>query len=155
MAGASSWSVDLESYALAYDFKFVALRYFNASGAMLGGSTPRGEDHEPETHLIPLIFQVALGQREQLSVFGDDYPTPDGTAIRDYIHIEDLGAAHLLALQHLRNGGDCEFINLGNGAGYSVLEVIEMARVISGKKTSREDGTASGRRSVALDCKSR
>lgn len=128
----------LESYVGAYDFKFVALRYFNASGAMQAGSTPslasaKGEDHDPETHLIPLIFQVALGQREHISVFGEDYPTPDGTAIRDYIHIEDLGAAHLLALQHLRNGGDSEFINLGNGAGYSVLEVIEMARKISGK----------------------
>jgi UDP-glucose 4-epimerase len=129
----------LESYARAYDFKFVALRYFNAAGAMLAGSTPRGahalgEDHEPETHLIPLILQVALGQREFISVFGSDYPTPDGTAIRDYIHIEDLGQAHLLALQHLRGGGESEFINLGNGAGYSVLEVIETARQISGKE---------------------
>jgi UDP-glucose 4-epimerase len=124
----------LESYDRAYDFKFVALRYFNAAGAMQGGSTPRGEDHDPETHLIPLVLQVALGQRSHISVFGNDYPTPDGTAIRDYIHIEDLGAAHLQALEHLRNGGDSEFINLGNGAGYSVLEVIEAARVISGQE---------------------
>jgi UDP-glucose 4-epimerase len=128
----------LESYDRAYDFKFVALRYFNAAGAMPGdvqaGSTPRGEDHDPETHLIPLILQVALDQREQISVFGSDYPTPDGTAIRDYIHIEDLGQAHLLALEHLRRGGQSEFINLGNGAGYSVLEVIEMVRKVSGQE---------------------
>lgn len=123
----------LESYERAHDFRFVALRYFNASGAMIGGDVPRGEDHDPETHLIPLIMQVALGQREQIAVFGSDYPTPDGTAIRDYIHIEDLGQAHLQALEYLRGGGACEFVNLGNGAGYSVLEVVEAVRRVSGK----------------------
>src|SRR5690606_9127190 len=85
----------LDSYDRAHGLTFVALRYFNASGAIVDGSTPRGEDHDPETHLIPLIMQVALGQRSHISVFGEDYPTPDGTAIRDYIHIEDLGQAHL------------------------------------------------------------
>jgi len=114
--------------------KFVALRYFNAAGAMTDGSTPRGEDHDPETHLIPLVMQVALGRREHIAVFGDDYPTPDGTAIRDYIHISDLSQAHLLALEYLRKGGDSEFVNLGNGSGYSVKEVVEAARKITGEK---------------------
>ena len=123
----------LEAFDMAHDMKFVALRYFNASGAMVGGSTPRGEDHDPETHLIPLVLQVALGQRENIAIFGSDYPTPDGTAIRDYIHIEDLGQAHQQALEYLRNGGDSQFINLGNGAGYSVLEVVETARQVTGK----------------------
>jgi len=124
----------LEAFDLAHNMKFVALRYFNASGASVSGSTPRGEDHDPETHLIPLVLQVALGQREKIAIFGEDYPTPDGTAIRDYIHIEDLGQAHHQALEYLRNGGDSQFINLGNGAGYSVLEVVETARQVTGKE---------------------
>ena len=124
----------LESFDVAHEMKFVALRYFNAAGAVVGGSTLRGEDHDPETHLIPLIIQVALGQREQISVFGSDYSTPDGTAIRDYIHISDLGQAHGLALDYLRGGEDSQFINLGNGSGYSVLEVIEAVRKVSGKE---------------------
>ena len=119
----------LASYDAAYDLKFVALRYFNACGAS-GGC---GEDHTPETHLIPLILFAAQGKRDSIAIFGDDYPTPDGTAIRDYIHIADLSQAHLLALTHLRNGGNSELINLGNGGGYSVKEVLEAARKVTGK----------------------
>jgi UDP-glucose 4-epimerase len=114
----------LRAYDDAYGLKFVALRYFNAAGA----TKDRGEDHEPESHLIPNVLAVALGKRDYVSVFGGEYPTPDGTAIRDYIHISDLGAAHVLALDWLRKGGESKCINLGNGQGYSVMEVIEMAR---------------------------
>jgi UDP-glucose 4-epimerase len=117
----------LASYDFAYGLKFVALRYFNASGA----TSSRGELHVPETHLLPNVMAAALGQIPAVSVFGADYPTPDGTAIRDYIHIADLGAAHILALEHLRAGKPSERINLGNGQGYSVLEVIETARRIT------------------------
>lgn len=135
----------LESFDHAHEFKFVALRYFNACGAMIAGETVLGEDHDPETHLIPLIMQAALRQREHITVFGSDYPTPDGTAIRDYIHIEDLGQAHLLALDYLREGGDSQFVNLGNGTGYSVLEVIEAVRRISGKEiTVKMEGRRAG-----------
>lgn len=119
----------LIDYDRAYGLKYVALRYFNASGA----SEKYGEDHDPETHLIPLVLQTAQGKREYISIFGDDYPTDDGTAVRDYIHISDLSQAHFLALEHLRKGGGSEFINLGNGSGYSVEEVIEAARKITGK----------------------
>ena len=119
----------LIDYDRAYALKYVALRYFNASGA----SEKYGEDHDPETHLIPLVLQTAQGERESIAIFGDDYPTEDGTAVRDYIHISDLSQAHILALEHLRKGGDSEFINLGNGSGYSVKEVIEAARKITGK----------------------
>jgi UDP-glucose 4-epimerase len=119
----------LEALGRARGLRFVALRYFNAAGA-----TPtRGEHHDPETHIIPLVLQAAAGLRPHVSVFGEDYETPDGTAIRDYIHIEDLGQAHLLALQHLRKGGGSEFLNLGNGTGYSVLEVVEAARRVTGR----------------------
>jgi UDP-glucose 4-epimerase len=108
----------------------VALRYFNAAGA----SPTRGEHHDPETHIIPLVLRAAAGQSPHVSVFGDDYETPDGTAIRDYIHVEDLGQAHLLALGHLRRGGASELLNLGNGTGSSVLEVIEAARRVTGRE---------------------
>lgn len=118
----------LHDFDRAYDLKFVALRYFNAAGA----TRERGEHHAPETHLIPLALAAAAGRRGKLSVFGTDYPTLDGTAVRDYIHIEDLGEAHLLALRHLREGGDSEYLNLGNGTGYSVLEVIESTRKVTG-----------------------
>jgi len=118
----------LESYAAAYDFKFIALRYFNACGA----TEKHGEHHDPETHLIPLVLDAAHGKIPFVSIFGDDYPTPDGTAIRDYIHVSDLSQAHLLALEHLRNSSTSEFINLGNGNGYSVKEVIETARKVTG-----------------------
>ena len=119
----------LADYETAYNLKFVALRYFNACGA----SEQCGEHHDPETHLIPLVLFAAQGKRESISIFGDDYSTPDGTAVRDYIHISDLSQAHLLALEHLRKGGASEFINLGNGSGYSVNEVIEAARQVTGK----------------------
>ncbi len=119
----------LESYDTAYGLKYVALRYFNACGA----TTRCGEDHDPETHLIPLVLFAAQGKIPAISIFGDDYPTPDGTAIRDYIHISDLSQAHLLALEHLRQNKDSEFINLGNGQGFSVMEIIETARKITGK----------------------
>jgi UDP-glucose 4-epimerase len=120
----------LESYDRAYGLRFVALRYFNAAGA-----TPlRGEHHEPETHLIPNVLRAAMGTLPFVSVFGGDYPTPDGTAIRDYIHVTDLCSAHTLALEHLRRGGQSEFINLGNGQGYSVMEVIETARRVTGRE---------------------
>jgi UDP-glucose 4-epimerase len=119
----------MESYDRAYGLKFVALRYFNAAGA----SGQRGEQHDPETHLIPNVLAAARGQIPAVSVFGDSYRTPDGTPIRDYIHVADLGAAHMLALDHLRAGGPSERINLGNGQGYSVLEVIETARQVTGR----------------------
>ena len=119
----------LTSYDDAYSLKFVALRYFNAAGA----TQRRGEDHEPETHLIANVLQSASGKRNELSVFGNTYPTPDGTAVRDYIHVSDLAEAHALALEYLRRGGRSEFLNLGSGRGYSVLEVIECARQVTGK----------------------
>ncbi|GAC1663818.1 MAG: UDP-glucose 4-epimerase GalE [Candidatus Acidiferrum sp.] len=122
----------LDSYDQAYGLKFVALRYFNAAGA-----TPKcGEHHEPESHLIPNVLSAALGKLPHVSVFGNSYPTPDGTAIRDYIHISDLAEAHFLALQHLRKGGKSDFFNLGTGSGFSVLEVVESARKITGKPIS-------------------
>jgi UDP-glucose 4-epimerase len=120
----------LGSYERAYELKFVALRYFNASGA----TRHRGEDHSPESHLIPNVLSAALGRLPFVSVFGGDYPTPDGTAVRDYIHVADLCSAHTLALEHLRRGGRSEFINLGNGHGYSVMEVIETARRVTGRE---------------------
>ncbi|HEX8923620.1 MAG TPA: UDP-glucose 4-epimerase GalE, partial [Patescibacteria group bacterium] len=107
----------------AYGMKFVVFRYFNASGADLEAEI--GEWHEPESHLIPLIFDAAAGKREDIKIFGTDYPTLDGTCIRDYIHVQDLAQAHLLGLKHLLNGGESEFLNLGNGKGFSVREVID------------------------------
>lgn len=109
-----------------YDFRYASLRYFNACGA----SEERGEDHDPETHLIPLVLQVALGQRDYITIFGDDYETPDGTCVRDYIHVVDLAQAHILALRAL-DGGSRKY-NLGNGRGFSVKEVIETARQVTG-----------------------
>ncbi|WP_223700948.1 UDP-glucose 4-epimerase GalE [Sutcliffiella deserti] len=113
----------------AYGIKFVALRYFNVAGARVEGVI--GEDHTPETHLIPIVLQVALGKREHITVFGEDYDTPDGTCIRDYIHVEDLVGAHLLALTYLKNGGESEVFNLGSNKGFSVKEIIEAARKIT------------------------
>ena len=117
----------LDSYDRAYGFKFAALRYFNASGA----TEQKGEFHEPETHLVPNVLAAAANNRE-VSVFGNKYPTPDGTAIRDYIHVSDLAEAHRLALDRLAGGSDSMFLNLGTGRGYSVLEVIETARQVTG-----------------------
>ena len=116
--------------ANAYGLKYTALRYFNVAGAYPSGEI--GEAHTCETHLIPLILQVALGKREKISIYGDDYPTPDGTCIRDYIHVMDLADAHYLALSRLRNGGDSQIFNLGNGEGFSVKEVIEVTRKVTG-----------------------
>jgi UDP-glucose 4-epimerase len=109
-----------------YGFRYAALRYFNAAGA----STRYGEDHDPETHLIPLVLQVALGQREKIYIFGDDYPTRDGSCVRDYVHVIDLAQAHILALHALDQGS--RRYNLGNGQGFSVKEVIEVAREVTG-----------------------
>ena len=119
----------LEACDRAHGLKFVALRYFNAAGA----TAEHGEDHEPETHLIPNVLQTALGRLPYVSVFGNDYDTPDGTAIRDYIHVSDLASAHVAALQYLRKGGDSTAINLGTGHGYSVLELIACAREVTGR----------------------
>ena len=109
--------------------KYISLRYFNAAGADASGNL--GERHEPETHLIPLMLQVATGERDSIRIFGTDYPTPDGTCVRDYIHVSDLTQAHLLALEHLLKGGDSAVYNLGSNKGYSVREVVEMARRIT------------------------
>jgi UDP-glucose 4-epimerase len=117
-------------YETAYGIRSVALRYFNAAGAHPSGAI--GEDHRPESHLIPLILQVPLGQRAHIAVFGDDYPTEDGTCIRDYIHVMDLADAHLLALKRLREGGGSAIYNLGNGTGFSVKQVIDIARQVTG-----------------------
>ena len=116
--------------SLAHGLRYVALRYFNAAGAHPSGAI--GEAHAPETHLIPLILQVPNGQREQVSIFGDDYPTRDGTCVRDYIHVSDLAQAHILALDHLLAGGGSEIFNLGNGVGFTVREVIDVARSVTG-----------------------
>jgi UDP-glucose 4-epimerase len=110
------------------DLRYATLRYFNAAGA----SAERGEDHDPETHLIPLVLQVALGQRREITVFGDDYETPDGTCVRDYVHVVDLAQAHLLALRALEQGS--RTYNLGNGRGFSVREVLETARSVTGRE---------------------
>ena len=115
---------------VAHGLKYVSLRYFNACGAHESGNI--GEAHAPETHLIPLILQVPLGQREAINVYGDDYPTEDGTCIRDYIHVTDLAKAHILAVDYLMKGNDSNVFNLGNGVGFSVKEVIEVARKVTG-----------------------
>lgn len=114
---------------VAHDVKYIALRYFNVAGAYHTGEI--GESHNPETHLIPLILQVPLGTRQHISIFGTDYPTPDGTCIRDYIHIEDLIEAHILALYKLSNKRESNYYNLGSGEGYSVLEMINAARKVT------------------------
>lgn len=121
----------LDDFDTAFGLKSVILRYFNAAGADPDGEI--GEDHDPETHLIPLVLQVAAGQRESIQVFGDTYPTDDGTCIRDYIQVDDLAQAHLLALDRLMNGFPSSIYNLGNGDGYSVTQVIETARRITGR----------------------
>ncbi len=121
----------LSDFSLAYDFKSVRFRYFNAAGADPNGQL--GEDHNPETHLIPLVLLTALGQRDSISIFGTDYPTPDGTCIRDYIHVSDLADAHILGLEYLLKGGESEVFNLGNGNGFSVRDVIETASVVTSR----------------------
>lgn len=132
--GASKLMVEqmLRDFHAAYDFKSICFRYFNAAGANPDGSL--GEDHNPETHLIPLVLQTALGKRDAVSIFGTDYPTPDGTCIRDYIHVSDLADAHVLGLKYLIEGGDSNIFNLGNGNGFSVKEVIETAKAVTGRE---------------------
>jgi UDP-glucose 4-epimerase len=131
--GISKWMVEcaLADYDRAYGLKSVCLRYFNAAGADPEGEL--GERHEPETHLIPLVLQAASGRRPEIAVFGRDYDTPDGTCIRDYVHVMDLCQAHLLALESLAAGGNSDAFNLGNGNGFSVEEVIAAARRVTGK----------------------
>ena len=126
----------LQDFSLAYDFRSVCLRYFNAAGA--DPEARLGEDHNPETHLIPLVLQTALGHRESISIFGTDYDTPDGSCVRDYIHVLDLAQAHILALEYLLDCGTTDVFNLGNGNGFSVKQVIETARKITGKEIKAE-----------------
>lgn len=132
--GASKLMVEriLSDFDKGYNFKSVSFRYFNAAGADPRGLL--GEDHTPETHLIPLALLAALGQRESISIFGTDYPTSDGSCIRDYIHVTDLAQAHVLGLEYLLNGGDSDVFNLGNGNGFSVREVIETAQEVTGRE---------------------
>jgi UDP-glucose 4-epimerase len=131
--GATKLSFDmaLTSEAFAHDLAAVSLRYFNVAGAYLREGVAIGERHEPETHLIPIALQVAAGRREKLQLFGDDYPTVDGTCVRDYIHVEDLARAHLLALESA-TAGEHRFYNLGNGAGFSNRQVVEVVREVTG-----------------------
>lgn len=130
--GRSKWILEqaLEDFGHAFDFRSVALRYFNASGA--DKQAELGERHNPETHLIPLVLRVAAGRKPHIDVYGTDYPTHDGTCIRDYIHVVDLCQAHLSALKHLLSGGESKAFNLGNGAGFSVREVIAAAQEVTG-----------------------
>jgi UDP-glucose-4-epimerase GalE len=137
--GAGKLAVEraLADFAAAYGWGYAALRYFNAAGASPDGAL--GEDHTPETHLIPIVLQAALGQRPHVEVYGTDYPTPDGTCVRDYVHVDDLAEAHLLALERLEPGkGLC--LNLGTGKGYSVREVIRTAEEATGKKVAVKEG---------------
>jgi UDP-glucose 4-epimerase len=127
----------LRDYDAAYGLRAVCLRYFNAAGADPGGRI--GENHEPESHLIPLVLQAASGRRRAIQVFGRDYDTPDGTCIRDYIHVTDLCAAHLGALERLMDGGGSGAYNLGNGNGFSVQQVIDAARRVTGREIRAED----------------
>ena len=122
----------LRDYSDAYGLKYASLRYFNAAGA--DPDTEIGERHEPETHLIPLVLDAAIGKRDDIKIFGTDYDTPDGTCIRDYVHVTDLSDAHLLAFEYLLDGGKSDVFNLGNGNGFSVKEIIEKARIITGKE---------------------
>lgn len=126
----------LASYDRAYGLKFMSLRYFNAAGA----TANCGEHHEPESHLIPNVLSAAAGERPDVAVFGSDYPTPDGTPIRDYVHVADLADAHIRALGHLRKGEASDFLNLGTGDGYSVLEIIEKAQEITGRQVRKRIG---------------
>ena len=121
----------LRDFEIAHGIRFISLRYFNAAGADSDGEI--GEDHEPETHLIPLVLDAAAGKRECLTIFGDDYDTPDGTCIRDYIHVEDLAQAHVLGLKALEEGAKSNIYNLGNGKGFSVKEVVDAATRVTGK----------------------
>lgn len=125
-------------YERAYGLRYISLRYFNAAGADPGGRI--GEDHDPETHLIPLVLQAALGQRDKIVIYGADYPTPDGTCLRDYIHVTDLAVAHILALEALQDGCPSAAYNLGNERGHSVREVVETVRRVTGRDFVVEEG---------------
>jgi len=131
--GESKWFFEciLRRFGQAHGLRSIALRYFNASGASADGVI--GEDHTPETHLIPIIIQAALGRRPHISIFGDDYPTPDGSCVRDYVHVTDLASAHLLALTALHNGAETTAYNLGNGQGFSVKQVIAATEKVAGR----------------------
>jgi UDP-glucose-4-epimerase GalE len=122
----------LEDFSRAYDMKNISLRYFNAAGADVDGEI--GENHNPESHLIPLVLDTALGKRSAISIYGDDYNTPDGTCIRDYIHVNDLADIHVRALNYLEQNGQSKFLNIGTGKGYSVRDIIKEARKITGKE---------------------
>jgi len=124
-------TIVFRDYAYAYGLRFIVLRYFNAAGADPDGEI--GESHNPETHIIPLVLDAASGKRESISVFGTDYDTPDGSCIRDYIHVTDLADAHLKALEYLNAGGSSDFFNLGNERGTSVFEVIDSVRRVTGR----------------------
>ena len=148
--GWSKWCVEriLKDYGAADPkFSYVALRYFNVAGAAADGSL--GEDHDPETHIIPVLLLAALGRRDKVTVFGTDYPTPDGTCIRDYVHVEDLCAAHITAMEALRPG-DGRFYNLGIGKGYSVREVLDAANRVVGREIPVEYGARRAGDAVAL-----
>jgi UDP-glucose 4-epimerase len=121
----------LDDFDRAYGLRSVRFRYFNAAGADPEGRL--GEDHSPETHILPLVLLTAMGKRESISIYGTDYDTPDGTCLRDYIHVTDLAQAHILGLEYLLKGGSTEVFNLGNGQGFSIREVIEAARVVTGR----------------------
>lgn len=127
----------LAQFSRAYGLRYVALRYFNAAGA--DGSGTIGEDHTPETHLIPLILQTALGQRQSIKIFGTDYSTPDGTCIRDYVHVTDLADAHVRVLKYLAKGGESQYFNLGSQNGFSVREMIEAAKKVTGRDFKVEE----------------
>lgn len=138
--GRTKWMVEtiLRDYQQAHDLRSVSLRYFNAAGADPGGSL--AERHEPETHLIPIVLEAAAGRRPHVAVYGRDYPTADGTCVRDYVHVTDLCQAHLLALRYLEEGGSSAAFNLGNGGGFSVQEVIGTARAVTGRAIEVVDG---------------
>ncbi len=138
--GASKLTVEhmLRGFHAAHGLRSISLRYFNAAGADLDGEV--GEDHDPETHLIPLVLDAAAGVRPSITIYGDDYDTPDGSCIRDYIHVTDLANAHVRALNSLNQNEQCTYFNLGIGAGYSVQEVIERARRVTGKSITAEIG---------------
>ncbi len=135
--------------ANAHNLRFVSLRYFNACGAHPNGRI--GEAHNPETHLIPLILQVPNGKREYISIFGNDYDTKDGTCVRDYIHVNDLAQAHILAMKYLRDGNDSNIFNLGNGVGFTVKEVVAAARKVTGHPIpAKEERRRSGDPSMLI-----
>jgi UDP-glucose 4-epimerase len=126
----------MEDYSRSYGLKYIALRYFNACGADVEGDI--GEDHSPESHLIPLVLQTCLGKRDSIKIFGDDYPTKDGTCVRDYIHVNDLAMAHVLALRALYEGHESDVYNLGNGSGFTVKEIIKAAEEVTGIEIKKE-----------------